>query len=69
LRHVIWNKTGNPTTYVSSRLGIARVQLRAALHKIKSGAGLKGVDDVVIYNNGDVTDSNDEEIGNIYDEI
>lgn len=40
----------------------------AAIHSIKAAARLRGADNVVKYDNGDVTDSRGEEIGDIYDE-
>lgn len=66
---IIWDRSGNPTRYVSDALGIARWQLRAALHVIKRRADLGGQDRVVIYDDGKVTDVNGDEIGNILDEV
>jgi hypothetical protein len=69
LGQIIWDKPGNPTDYVSDRLGIARWRLRAALHKIKAAADLGGADRVIIYDDGSVADENGEVIGNIHDEL
>ena len=66
---VIWNRPGNPSDYVSGRLGIARWQLRVAIHKIKNGADIQPDELVIIYDDGSVRDANGEPIGNIYDEI
>jgi hypothetical protein len=67
--HVIWNKSGNPSNYVSDRLGIERWQLREAIHKIKASNNLGPRDQVVIYDDGTVTDINGEFLGNVFDEI
>jgi hypothetical protein len=69
LANVIWDKHASPTNYVSRTLGIEHWKLRAAIHKIKAKANLGPVDDVIIYDDGTVTDSADNEIGNIYDEL
>jgi hypothetical protein len=66
---VIWNRSRNPTNYVSEQLGIERWQLREAIHKIKSGADMSAEDAVIVYDDGTVTNSADEPVGNIYDEI
>ena len=67
-RRVIWNRGGNPVAYVSARLGLSEAEVSAAIHAIKAAARLRGADDITIYDNGDVTDANGDEIGNIYDE-
>jgi len=69
MARIIWNRGENPTKYVSDQLGIERWQLRGALHKIKSRAGLGGRDRVTIYDDGMVEDANGDEIGNIHDEV
>jgi len=69
LANFIWDKHASPTNYVSRTLGIEHWKLRAAIHKIKAKANLGPVDDVIIYDDGTVTDSADNEIGNIYDEL
>jgi hypothetical protein len=46
---VVWERSGNPTSYVSDALGIERWQLRDALHKIKARSDLGGMDRVTIY--------------------
>jgi hypothetical protein len=66
---IVWSNPGNPTNEVSRTLGIARVQLRLALHRIKRAQGLKGADRVTIWNDGSVTDQDDHVLGNVYDEI
>jgi hypothetical protein len=66
---IIWDRSGNPTRYVSDALGIARWQLRAALHHIKHRSNLGGQDRVVVYDDGRVTDANGDDIGNILDEV
>jgi hypothetical protein len=66
---IIWNRSGNPTRYVSDQLGIARWQLHRALHKIKAYNNLGATDRTVIYDDGRVTDANGEDIGNIFDEV
>lgn len=53
---------------MSRELGIDPYVCSDALHTIKQSAGLRP-DDVVIYDNGDVTVKlNGDEIGNLYDE-
>jgi hypothetical protein len=69
MSRTIWDRSGNPTRYVSNSLGIARWQLREALHQIKRRANLGGQDRVVIYDDGRVTDANGNDIGNILDEV
>lgn len=69
LARVIWNNSGNPTNYVSDQLGIERWQLREAIHKIKYSADIQPDEQVVIHDDGTVTDANGEPIGNIHDEI
>jgi hypothetical protein len=69
LGQIIWDKSGNPTDYVSDRLGIERWRLRKALHKIKAAADLGGADRVIIYDDGSVADETGEVIGNIHDEL
>jgi predicted ThiF/HesA family dinucleotide-utilizing enzyme len=54
---------------VSDALGIARWQLRAALHLIKHRSNLGGQDRVVVYDDGRVTDASGDDIGNILDEV
>jgi hypothetical protein len=66
---IIWDRSDNPTRYVSDTLGIAHWQLRGALHQIKRRANLGGADRAVIYDDGKVTDEYGDEIGNILDEV
>jgi hypothetical protein len=67
--HVIWDKSGNPTNYVSDQLEIERWQLREAIHKIKASSNIGPSDRVIIYDDGTVTDIDGEPVGNILDEI
>jgi hypothetical protein len=66
---IIWDQSGNPSTYVSRLLGIERWQLRDAIHKIKARSNLAGRDTVIIYDDGRVTDAQGEDVGNIHDEL
>lgn len=66
---IIWSRPGNPTRGVASVLGIAEHQLGDAIHAIKDASGLRPGDRVIIWDDGTVTDANDEPLGNIYDEI
>ena len=66
---VIWSNPGNPTNEVSRALGIGRLELRGALHRIRRAQGLKGADRVTIWSDGSVTDQDKNVLGNIYDEI
>jgi hypothetical protein len=68
-RGILWDRRGNPTPYVSGRLGIEEWQLRDAMHKIKDRSGLGGTDRLIIYDSGDVTDERGEDLGNIHDEV
>jgi len=65
----IWASPGNPPTSVARRLGITRPQLREAIHAIKHEAKLGPQDRVTIWDDGTVTDSADDWIGNIHHEI
>jgi hypothetical protein len=65
---VVWSNLGNPTNEVSRALGIERLQLRRALHRIKQAQGLGG-DRVIIWDDGTVTDNQGDVLGNVYDEI
>lgn len=67
--NVLWNRAGNPSRWVSDRLGIERWQLKEAIHTIKKAGNLAGSERVIIYDNGLVTDDRGSPIGNIYDEI
>jgi hypothetical protein len=66
---IIWDRAGNPTHYVSDKLGITREQLRKALYKIKGYSNLGATDRTVVYGDGRVTDANGDDIGNILDEV
>lgn len=67
-RRIIWERSGNPVAHVSRMLDVPEEDVGAAIHSIKAAARLRGADNIVIYDNGDVTDARGEEIGNIYDE-
>lgn len=69
MARVIWNKSGNPTDYVSDQLGIRRWQLREAIHKIKSSADIGPDRQIIIYDDGSITDADGEPIGNVHDEL
>jgi len=69
MARVIWQHPGNPTNYVSDRLGITREQLGEALHEIKASGNLRAAERVIIYDDGMVTDERGEPLGNIYDEL
>jgi hypothetical protein len=69
MSRIIWDRSDNPTQYVSDELGITRSQLRRALHKIKGYSNLGATDRVIIYDDGRVTDANGDDIGNILDEV
>ena len=66
---ILWDRSGNPTRYVSERLGIEEWELRGAIHTIKRRSGLSGADHVTIYSDGKVTDEHGEDLGNIHDEV
>lgn len=67
-RRVIWRSSGNPIPYVSKRLRLSEYELSEALHNIKDALGLGGADNLIFYDNGDVT-RHGEELGNIFDEL
>ena len=69
MARIIWSRSGNPTRGVATALGISRAQLRSAIHVIKKDARLRPADSVTIWDDGTITGSNDEQLGNIYDEI
>jgi hypothetical protein len=66
---IIWDRSGNPTRYVSDELGIARWQLGRAVHRIKAYNNLGATDRTIIYDDGRVTDANGDDIGNIFNEV
>jgi hypothetical protein len=69
MSRIIWERSGNPTQYVSETLRITRGQLRAALYLLKRAANLGATDRTVIYDDGKGTDANGDDIGNIRDEV
>ena len=69
MTRIIWNRSDNPTTYVSDALGIERWQLRVALHKLKGGSYLGATDPVIVYDDGRLTDIDGGDIGNILDHV
>jgi len=66
---IIWSAPGNPTKSVSDALGIERWQLRNALHIIKEETGLSGTDRVIVWDDGTVSDTQGNPLGNVFDEI
>jgi DNA-directed RNA polymerase specialized sigma subunit len=68
MNRIIWDRSGNPTRYVSDELRIEWRQLHQALHKIKAYNNLGATDRTVIYDDGEVTDANGDPLGNIFDE-
>ena len=69
MARVIWDRSGTPTRHVSNLLGVERWQLKEAIHRIKSSHGLGATDQLIIYDDGEVTDTAGDRVGNIYDEI
>ena len=69
MARILWNKSTNPTPFVSRTLGVEEWQLRKAIHAIKRRAGLRGADRVIIYDSGAVTDEQGEDLGNIHGEV
>jgi hypothetical protein len=69
MAHILWDRSGNPTRYVSESLGVEEWELRSAIHTIKRRSGLSGTDCVIIYADGKVTDEQGEDLGNIHDEV
>jgi len=47
MARAIWQHPGNPTNYVSDRLGITREQLGEALHDIKASGNLRAADPII----------------------
>jgi hypothetical protein len=60
---------GQPDSRCGERVGITRAQLGNVIHAIKKNARLRPSDDVIVWDDGSVSDASDEVIGNIYDEI
>ncbi|HEX3415907.1 MAG TPA: hypothetical protein VHT21_05815 [Stellaceae bacterium] len=69
MARIIWDKQGNPTKYVSDRLGIQHWQLGDAIHELKAAGNLSPAERVIIYDDGAVTDESGYVLGNIYNEI
>ena len=69
MARIIWDRSGNPTKYVSDQLHIRHSQLGEAIHEVKRASNLRGPDRVIIYDDGMVTDEDGDVLGNIYDEI
>ena len=69
MNRIIWDRSGNPTRYVSDTLCVARWQLREALHLIKRRSNLGAQDRVLVHEDGRVTDASGDDIGNIFDEV
>jgi hypothetical protein len=65
-----WRGPQNPGNNVSECLGITRIQLRQAIHRIKAYNHLGAADSISIdLANGDVYDIGNDLIGNIIDEV
>jgi hypothetical protein len=69
MARIIWDKQGNPTKYVSDRLGIQHWQLGDAIHELKAAGNLSPAERVIIYDDGTVTDESGYVLGNIHNEI
>jgi hypothetical protein len=69
MARIIWDRSNNPTRRISDSLRIERWQLKEAIHRIKASRNLGPTDRVIIYDDGEVTDTMGDPIGNIYDEI
>jgi Domain of unknown function (DUF4279) len=61
---IIWGNPGNPSNEVARILGVTRLRLGRALHRIKRWAGLGGRDRVTIWDDGSVSDEFGSVIGN-----
>jgi hypothetical protein len=64
---ILWRDPGNPPDAAARALGMPPRRFGRALHKIKAASDLSGVDRVIIYSDGTVTDEHGENIGNIFD--
>ena len=69
MARILWDKSTNPTPFVSETLGVEEWQLRKAIHAIKRRVGLRGAERVIIYDDGAVTDEQGEDLGNIHGEV
>lgn len=65
---VVFGRRRNSTSHAADELGMSDDSFSARLHKLKRSAGLRGNDDVTIYNDGDAYNANGECIGNVCDE-
>ncbi len=65
---MLWSNPGNPPDWVARALGMEPRRFSRALHKIKAANDFSGVDRVIIYSDGVVTDEQDEPLGNLHDE-
>lgn len=65
---ILWSNPGNPPASVAAALGMEPRHFGRALHKIKAANDLSGVDRVIIYADGSVTDEQGEPLGNLHDE-
>jgi hypothetical protein len=65
---ILWSNPGNPPASVARALGMELRRFSGALHKIKAASDLSGMDRVVIYSDGSVTDEQGEPLGNLHDE-
>ena len=53
---------------MARRFGIRKEEARRVIHNIKDREGLRGDDNLIIYDNGDVEDEHGELLGNFCDE-
>lgn len=67
----LWSNPESPPEWVARQLHppMTRHEFSAALHRIKRAAGLKGADRVSIWEDGDVTDADEQVIGNLHAEF
>jgi len=65
---ILWSNPDNPPDAVARALGMTPTRFSGALHKIKAANDLSGVDRVIIYSDGSVTDEQGEPLGNLHDE-
>ena len=49
MANIIWDRSGNPSKYVSDELGIPHWHLGAAIHEIKHAGNVRAPDRVIIY--------------------
>ena len=65
---VLWSNPGNPPNSIARALAMEPRHFSRGLHKIKAASDLSGMDRVVIYSDGWVTNEQGERLGNLHDE-